>query len=232
MIGTPRSLAALRWSPARMPRPPEYCGSTSVMPNSGEKYAMQRGTGRSGVPALWYQRGPERYSCRSSAASDRRREELSIASQRLEALGRHRAEQPARVAALLGPHLGVDLGSNRSRVSGCHDQRRLSTSSASGWSGAGSTARTVKRRRALTRPRLPPVRAPTSVRSIPMIGRIPITDVEPVVSCGRYPAKAVVGEEFTIAATVFREGHDAVAANVVLTDPTGRDGPFSPMHAG
>ena len=37
MIGTPRSLAAFRWSPARMPRPPEYCGSTSVMPNSGEK---------------------------------------------------------------------------------------------------------------------------------------------------------------------------------------------------
>ena len=40
MIGTPRSLAALRWSPARMPRPPLYCGSVSVMPNSGEKYAI------------------------------------------------------------------------------------------------------------------------------------------------------------------------------------------------
>ena len=28
---------AFRWSPARMPRPPEYCGSAAVMPNSGEK---------------------------------------------------------------------------------------------------------------------------------------------------------------------------------------------------
>ncbi len=37
MIGTPRSLAVLRWSPARMPSPPEYWGSTAVMPNSGEK---------------------------------------------------------------------------------------------------------------------------------------------------------------------------------------------------
>jgi starch synthase (maltosyl-transferring) len=63
-----------------------------------------------------------------------------------------------------------------------------------------------------------------------MIGRIPITDVEPVVNCGGYPAKAVVAEAFTVGATVFREGHDAVAANVVLTDPTGADGPFTPMH--
>ena len=37
MSGTPRSLPALRWSPARMPSPPEYCGSAAVMPNSGEK---------------------------------------------------------------------------------------------------------------------------------------------------------------------------------------------------
>ena len=30
------------------------------------------------------------------------------------------------------------------------------------------------------------------------IGRIPITDVGPVVSCGRWPARAVVGETVTI----------------------------------
>ncbi len=63
-----------------------------------------------------------------------------------------------------------------------------------------------------------------------MIGRIPITDVAPLVNCGDYPAKAVVGETFTVGATVFREGHDAVAANVVLTDPSGVDGPYTPMH--
>ena len=52
----------------------------------------------------------------------------------------------------------------------------------------------------------------------------------PVVGCGRWPAKAVVGERFTVSATVFREGHDAVNANVVLTDPVGKDGPLTLMH--
>ncbi|PRH78914.1 alpha-1,4-glucan--maltose-1-phosphate maltosyltransferase [Streptomyces solincola] len=64
----------------------------------------------------------------------------------------------------------------------------------------------------------------------PQIGRIPVLDVSPLVDCGRRPAKAVTGETFQITATVFREGHDEVAANVVLTDPTGRPGPFTPMR--
>ena len=55
-----------------------------------------------------------------------------------------------------------------------------------------------------------------------MTGRIPITDVTPTVDAGAFPAKSSVGETFTIAATVFREGHDAVNANVVLTSPTGQ----------
>ncbi len=63
-----------------------------------------------------------------------------------------------------------------------------------------------------------------------MIGRIPVLDPSPVVDCGRRPAKAVVGESFEVAATVFREGHDAVAAGVVLRDPDGRPGPLTPMR--
>ncbi|MBM9503747.1 alpha-1,4-glucan--maltose-1-phosphate maltosyltransferase [Actinacidiphila acididurans] len=63
-----------------------------------------------------------------------------------------------------------------------------------------------------------------------MIGRIPVLDVRPAVDCGRRPAKAVVGETFQVTATVFREGHDAVAANVVLRDPAGRSGPWTPMR--
>jgi starch synthase (maltosyl-transferring) len=63
-----------------------------------------------------------------------------------------------------------------------------------------------------------------------VIGRIPVRDVRPAVDCGRRPAKAVVGETFEVTATVFREGHDAVAANVVLTDPEGRHGPWTPMR--
>ncbi|MFF9754309.1 maltotransferase domain-containing protein, partial [Streptomyces sp. NPDC014344] len=62
------------------------------------------------------------------------------------------------------------------------------------------------------------------------VGRIPVLDVRPLVRQGRRPAKAVVGESFEVTATVFREGHDAVAANVVLKDPQGRPGPFTPMR--
>jgi starch synthase (maltosyl-transferring) len=52
--------------------------------------------------------------------------------------------------------------------------------------------------------------------------RLGITDVAPVVSCGSFSARAVVGEHVPITATVFREGHDAVAANVVWTPPATR----------
>ncbi|WP_399889200.1 alpha-1,4-glucan--maltose-1-phosphate maltosyltransferase [Streptomyces sp. BBFR51] len=63
-----------------------------------------------------------------------------------------------------------------------------------------------------------------------VVGRIPVLDVRPVVRQGRRPAKAVTGESFEVSATVFREGHDAVAANVVLKDPEGRPGPWTPMR--
>ena len=64
-----------------------------------------------------------------------------------------------------------------------------------------------------------------------MVARIPIIDVSPVVEHGRYPVKAVVGETFAVEATTFREGHDALGAGVVLTDPTGCDRPLVPMAA-
>ncbi|GLW24550.1 alpha-1,4-glucan--maltose-1-phosphate maltosyltransferase [Microbispora triticiradicis] len=63
-----------------------------------------------------------------------------------------------------------------------------------------------------------------------MIGRIPIQDIQPVVDCGQWPAKAAAGETFEISATVFREGHDAVAAGVVLIDPDGAPGRMLPMR--
>jgi starch synthase (maltosyl-transferring) len=53
-------------------------------------------------------------------------------------------------------------------------------------------------------------------------GRLGIDDVTPTVSCGRYPAKAVVGEHVPVTATVWREGHDAVAATVVWRGPGDR----------
>ena len=49
-----------------------------------------------------------------------------------------------------------------------------------------------------------------------MTGRIGIDDVAPALSGGRFPAKAVVGEVVPVRATVWREGHDAVSATLVV----------------
>ena len=49
-----------------------------------------------------------------------------------------------------------------------------------------------------------------------MPGRVEIDNVQPVVSCGAYPAKAVVGEMVPVSAAVWREGHEAVAATLVV----------------
>jgi starch synthase (maltosyl-transferring) len=54
-----------------------------------------------------------------------------------------------------------------------------------------------------------------------MVGRIPVMDVSPVVDLGRQPSKATAGEAFQVTALVFREGHDQLGAEVVLTDPAG-----------
>ena len=52
-------------------------------------------------------------------------------------------------------------------------------------------------------------------------GRIPVTGVSPVIADGAYPVKAVAHERILISANVFREGHDAVNASVILTAPHG-----------
>ena len=50
--------------------------------------------------------------------------------------------------------------------------------------------------------------------------RLAITDVSPVIDGGRFPARCIRGQHLQVTATVFREGHDAVAATLVLS----RDG--------
>jgi starch synthase (maltosyl-transferring) len=68
------------------------------------------------------------------------------------------------------------------------------------------------------------VHPPTVLGSVgAVIGRIPVLSVSPAVDCGRWPARCVVGEAVPVRATVFREGHDAVAASVVLLDPDGAE---------
>ena len=73
--------------------------------------------------------------------------------------------------------------------------------------------------------RIPVVKCGAHGRTHPRHGR------EPVVDRGRQPAKATVGEPFPVSATVFREGHDKLGAEVVLTGPDGvrrRPGPRWP----
>jgi starch synthase (maltosyl-transferring) len=65
-----------------------------------------------------------------------------------------------------------------------------------------------------------------------MTGRFPIEDVTPSVACGRYPAKAVVGELVPVSAVSYREGHDALGVNVVWQGPDGQSRPFTRMSPG
>ena len=51
------------------------------------------------------------------------------------------------------------------------------------------------------------------------VGRFPITKIWPEVDAGRYPVKAFTGEVITFGATAFREGHDKLAVELILTDP-------------
>ena len=63
-----------------------------------------------------------------------------------------------------------------------------------------------------------------------MVGRIPVLDVTPQLEGGKYPAKATLGEPFEVTAVVIREGHDALAAEVVLIDPAGKRRPPQRMR--
>ncbi|WP_179822518.1 alpha-1,4-glucan--maltose-1-phosphate maltosyltransferase [Nocardiopsis aegyptia] len=61
-----------------------------------------------------------------------------------------------------------------------------------------------------------------------MIGRLPILGISPDNDLG--PVKAVPGERFTVGATVIREGHDSLAAGVVLYSPQGKRRELVPMR--
>lgn len=76
----------------------------------------------------------------------------------------------------------------------------------------------------------PPVTAAPRPAPFALVGRIPVTEVFPVVEDGRWPAKAVVGEVVPVRATVFREGHDRFGATAILIRPDGTDGPSARMR--
>ncbi|WP_199782846.1 maltotransferase domain-containing protein [Streptomyces alboniger] len=86
--------------------------------------------------------------------------------------------------------------------------------------------------RAMTRAPQSGPAAPTtsSAPTGPVLLGVPVSDVRPVIDCGRRPVKAVPGETFQVTATLFGEGHEPVGANVVLLGPDGRAGPWTPMR--
>ena len=77
-----------------------------------------------------------------------------------------------------------------------------------------------------------PAAAPAEPLRPASVGRYPVEDLDPVVAHGTRPVKAVVGEHLTVSATVFREGHDAVAATVVLTGADGATSSVPMRHVG
>jgi starch synthase (maltosyl-transferring) len=52
--------------------------------------------------------------------------------------------------------------------------------------------------------------------------RIIVTDVRPQVDCGRWPAKACVGDTVDVSATIVRDGHETLRAVVRYRRPKGR----------
>lgn len=56
-----------------------------------------------------------------------------------------------------------------------------------------------------------------------VIGRIPISKVWPEVDGGDFPAKAFAGEVITFGATSFREGHDLIGVELLLSSPNGEN---------
>ena len=57
-----------------------------------------------------------------------------------------------------------------------------------------------------------------------MTGRLGIDHISPVISHGATPAKAIVGQVFPVSASVWREGHDAISATLVVRRPAGAEG--------
>jgi starch synthase (maltosyl-transferring) len=62
------------------------------------------------------------------------------------------------------------------------------------------------------------------------VGRIWIGDVTPQVDCGRWPAKACVGDTVPVAATIVRDGHDVLRASVRLRPDGARRWQESPLE--
>ena len=60
--------------------------------------------------------------------------------------------------------------------------------------------------------------------------RIQIQDVWPILDCGRYPPKRTLGDPVEVWATIFKDGHDVLAASVRYRPAAERRWRVAPMH--
>ena len=61
--------------------------------------------------------------------------------------------------------------------------------------------------------------------------RIQIQSLEPVVDCGRYPARRIVGDQVDVAATIFKDGHDVLGAAIRVKAPRAKRRHEEPLLA-
>lgn len=59
--------------------------------------------------------------------------------------------------------------------------------------------------------------------------RVIIEEVQPRVSCGRYPARRTLGDSVTVSAAIFADGHDHVAGRLLYRHESERDWRSTPM---
>jgi starch synthase (maltosyl-transferring) len=55
----------------------------------------------------------------------------------------------------------------------------------------------------------------------PRYGRIPVMQLQPQLDDNRFPSRASVGEVVPFQAVAYREGHDLIGTEIVLTSPEG-----------
>ncbi|HEY1275549.1 MAG TPA: alpha-1,4-glucan--maltose-1-phosphate maltosyltransferase [Thermoleophilaceae bacterium] len=60
--------------------------------------------------------------------------------------------------------------------------------------------------------------------------RIQVLNPEPMVDCGRFPAKRTVGDAVTVSADIFRDGHEILRAVIRYRGPGETDWREAPMH--
>ncbi|HVV69099.1 MAG TPA: alpha-1,4-glucan--maltose-1-phosphate maltosyltransferase [Gammaproteobacteria bacterium] len=72
----------------------------------------------------------------------------------------------------------------------------------------------------------------TLLKSIPGHQRVVINNVKPEIECGAFPIKRCIGEQVTVTANIFADGHDQLSARLLFrheSESTWQEQPFQPL---